>query len=104
MLCAALLGACSSTPGLPGGDTKAAKLHIAQLRKQRERTLQSMWNGKSYASLVEALGPPSVVMEIPGRGTQTASIYGLDESTQCIDTFSVASFGKEMMVDDYFCR
>jgi hypothetical protein len=104
LLCAALLGACSSTPGLPGGDKNAAKSHFAQLRKQRERTLQSMWNGKSYASLIEAMGPPSVVMEIPGQGTQIASIYGLDESTQCIDTFSVAKLDKEMMVDDYFCR
>lgn len=102
LLCTALLGACSSAPGLAGA---SAKLNVAQLRQQRERTLTSIWNGKSYASLVEVLGQPSVVMDVPGHEAQTASIYGiLDETTQCIDTFTVARFDTEMIVDNYFCR
>jgi hypothetical protein len=106
LLSTALLGACSSTPGLAGHSTKASpKLNVVQLRKQRERTLTSMWDGKSYASLIEVLGQPSVVMEIPGQAAQTASIYGiLDEATQCIDTFTVARLNMEMMVENYFCR
>jgi hypothetical protein len=105
LLSTALLSACAGTPGFAGNSAKAsAKLNVAQLRQQRERTLTSMWNGKSYASLIEALGQPSVVMEIPGHA-QTASIYGiLDEASQCVDTFTVARFNMEMMVDNYFCR
>ena len=106
LLSTALLGACSTTPDLAGGGAKAsAKLNVAQLRQQREKTLHSMWNGKSYASLIEALGPPSVVMDIPGHAAQTASIYGVsDETTQCVDTFTVARLGMEMIVSNYSCR
>ena len=106
LLSTALLSACSSTPGLAGGGAKASSmLDVAKLRQQRERTLTSMWNGKSYASLIEVLGQPRVVMEIPGQAAQSASIYGiLDEATQCIDTFTVARLDMEMMVDNYFCR
>lgn len=76
------------------------------LRKHRERVLQAAWVGKSYSSLLETMGPPKVVMEIPGRSHySSARVYGvMDVDSQCIDAFTVVLQENDLIVASYFCR
>jgi hypothetical protein len=76
------------------------------LRKHREKVLQATWGGRSYSSLLETLGPPKVVMEIPGRSHHSsARVYGvMDVDSQCIESFTVVLKENDLIVVSYFCR
>lgn len=77
-----------------------------QVRQMREKTMQSTWIGHSYEELVEVLGAPRMVMNIPAyRPWQTSvAVYeGLDAESGCVDAFAVASSAVPV-VYDYFCR
>ncbi len=76
---------------------------------QREHTLQAMWRGQPYHSLIEAYGPAPLAMGVPGQPALKTSImvYGVrDAATRCIDAFTVVqpSNSRELIVADYFCR
>ena len=76
------------------------------LRKHREKVLQDVWIGKPYSSLLELMGSPKIVMEIPGRSHySSARVYGvMDDDSQCIDAFTVIMQADDLIVANYFCR
>ena len=76
------------------------------LRKHREKVLQDLWIGKPYSSLVELMGQPKIVMQIPGRSHySSARVYGIvDDDSQCIDAFTVVMHADDLIVANYFCR
>jgi hypothetical protein len=109
--CALLLGGCSGlpakNPAVPmEGQGRPMSFTTEILRKHREKVLQGVWAGKPYASLLALMGPPKVVMEIPGRPHySSARVYGvMDDDSQCIDAFTVVMQANDLIVANYFCR
>lgn len=73
----------------------------------REHLLQFEWRGKSYAHLVESMGPPLRMLAIPGGdpGLAWAVFYGIrDTRADCFDAFTIMIVDGEERVVDYFCR
>lgn len=99
-----LLDGCGSVP-----TTEDKPVVRSEPRVRREHDLQTTWRGRPYNALLEAYGSPKMVMNVPGyRPVKTSVVvYGVvDRSTQCIDTFTVATNnnGAEPTILDYFCR
>jgi hypothetical protein len=90
-----------------GGPDSGANSRIPQ--EQREFNLQTTWSGRSYEALVQAFGPPELIMDVPGfRQLRTSAVvYGVrDSASQCIDAFTVVVDGRtgQYVVTNYFCR
>lgn len=101
---AMLLSGCAVPPAESGNRWFGAGADL-----QREHTLQAMWRGRPYHTLLEAYGPAPLAMGMPGQTALKTSImvYGvLDAATRCIDAFTVVQLrdSKELIVSDYFCR
>ena len=84
-------------------------LNARMPQEQREFNLQAAWSGRSYEALVQAFGPPELIMDVPGfRQLRTSAVlYGVrDSASQCIDAFTVVVDSRtgEHIVTNYFCR
>lgn len=111
-LACALLAGCSGmlqadSRQLDNRQANANNRHAAQhLRDMREKAMQVAWVGHPYEELIQKLGAPRMLMNIPaGRPWKaTVAVYeGQDLDSDCIDAFAVAHEGKSI-VYDYFCR
>jgi hypothetical protein len=98
---ALLLAACARGPAAAWSPA-AAHTHS---RDERERLLQQAWIGRSRTELVASLGPPSLVMAVPGeRWPETIVLVyrNRDAAGGCIDAFVVLKESAE--IANYFCR
>ena len=76
-------------------------------RELREKEMCLTFVGHSYQTLLQALGAPGTVMNIPGLPpwSRWVAVYeGLDPASGCIDAFVVAGTLRRLMVYDYSCR
>lgn len=98
-----LIDGCTSAP---------AQAHFAAThdsRHQREIRMKGMWKGKPYAALLQAYGPPRLVMSVANHHPlfESVAVYGVvDQATDCIDAFLLAmpEPDGERVISDYFCR
>jgi hypothetical protein len=74
-------------------------------RDARERALNGQWQNRRLDELVAALGPPALVMSIPGGGNPPGFVvvYGADQRTGCIDAFAI-THEPDARVRIYHCR
>lgn len=112
-LCALALTGCASQQQQqrPAGQSDEAKRLIALLvqQSQREKALNSTWQGQPYDSLLKAFGEPPMTMGILGERPLKTSlvVYTLiDTDTQCVDAFTMVKddASGQWRVADYFCR
>jgi hypothetical protein len=110
---ALLVGAIMLLTGCAGSlKDSGEKAVVNQPRAEREMTLKSAWNGRSYSALVATYGPPPLIMGIPGnRPNETVAVYGVrDKASRCIDAFTLvhgneqSQITNESIVTNYFCR
>ena len=76
-------------------------------RELREKEMRLTFVVHSYQNLLQALGAPGMVMNIPGSPpwSRWVAVYeGLDLASGCIDAFVVDETRGRLMVCDYFCR
>lgn len=76
---------------------------------QREAALGARWKGQSHEALVKSLGPPGLVMTVPGERPLPTLVlmYGVqDPAAACVDAFTVVrnKDSGQWSVADYFCR
>jgi len=88
---------------------RLTQVEQTQQRTQREAALGLLWRGQSYDTLLKSLGPPKLVLNIPGERPQPtlALVYGfIDQAIQCFDTFTLVNRSDtgQWLVADYFCR
>lgn len=103
---ALLLGGCVSIR------VQREEVITAYTRTQRERLLRLEWVNQPYHSLIAAVGPPTILMRIPGdRTDEMVAVFGVrDKVSGCIDAFVVfngymrTEINNNSMVTKYFCR
>ena len=79
---------------------------LAGGRDGREQALQQQWIGRTRAELISVLGPPSLVMNVPGNRLPESVILvyrNQDSASGCIDAFVVLRDSREH-IWNYFCR
>lgn len=71
----------------------------------REEAMNHLWRNRPMSELVAALGPPTMVMTIPGGGSPPgfAMVFGRDPATGCIDAFAMM-YATDPIVRNYYCR
>jgi hypothetical protein len=108
-----LAGAILLLAGCAGSLNHTRDKVVADLpRIERELSLKSAWNGRSYSALVATYGPPQLIMGIPGnRPNEAIAVYGVrDNTSRCIDAFTLvrdedrSRTTNEPTVTNYFCR
>lgn len=113
-----LLQGCTTLADLKDEVAGAVQAHPplaevgGQSRTQREAILQTQWSGRKYDALVDAYGPPRMLMRIPGdRPYESVAVYGVrDRASGCIDAFTVfhgsmrTAVSDESVVTHYICR
>lgn len=67
--------------------------------------MNQAWQDHTVQQLLQAKGPPRVLLDIPGGGNPPGfvMVYPRDAATGCLDTFAVV-FGAESRVRSYQCR
>lgn len=90
------------------GNAGRVQQHAAS-RLKRESMLQSAWRGRTYRSLLDAFGPPRMVMAVHAyfpRRTDVVVYEPSDTVSGCIDAFTIVTERPEdeTLVVDYFCR
>lgn len=90
-------------------EDQAKQIKDFEPRIGREYMLQAAWRGLPYHALLQAFGPPHIVLSIPGYRPLKTNIvvYGIrDGASNCIDAFTIVtpSNNTEEIVADYFCR
>jgi hypothetical protein len=102
-----VLAACAGLPReVPGRDDASLAAWNGQHRDARELALQRHWIGRTRGELVREMGPPSLVMGMPGRRWPEAFILVYrrqDPMGGCIDAFVVHRTEAEPIAN-YFCR
>lgn len=78
---------------------------IATSRPGREVVMNRLWQNRRLSELRAKLGPPLMIMGIPGGGNPPGfvAVYGEDPVTGCIDAFAF-THGGDPMVRVYHCR
>lgn len=113
-----LLQGCATLADLPGEVSHGVQANppLAEAgghsRTQREAILQTQWSGRKYQALVEAYGPPRMLMYIPGdRPGESVAVYGVrDRTSGCVDAFLLfhgsmhTALSEESVVTQYVCR
>jgi hypothetical protein len=101
LTCALLLGGCAGMP------TEQDSRHaVESSRELREKEMKLTWIGQRYQDLIQVLGAPRMIMDVPAYrpGRVSVAVYeGLDPASDCIDAFTVVHNDKPV-IDDYFCR
>jgi len=74
-------------------------------RVAREAQMNREWQNQTLAELLRDMGPPRLLLDIPGGGTPPGFVlvYPRDTGTGCLDTFAVM-YGREPRVRLYQCR
>jgi hypothetical protein len=102
-----VLAACAGLPREePGRADAGPASQSGPHRDAREQALQRQWIGRTRAELVREMGPPSLVMGMPGRRWPEAFILVYrrqDPLGGCIDAFVVHRTESEPIAN-YFCR
>lgn len=101
---ALLLSGCATH--VDHGDDAHERQRLAFTRQERERAMQQAWVGRSQQDLIQAYGPPSTVLGIPGARLPLSVILvyrHLDPVAGCIDAF-VVTIDDDAEVWNYFCR
>ena len=97
-----LLSGCYGIPM-----TQSYRASTSELsRSMREKQMELNWVGHPYEELIQALGAPRMLMNIPAYRPWKASVAvyeGRDLDSDCIDAFAVA-YDSKPMIYDYFCR
>jgi hypothetical protein len=97
---ALLVGSCGLAPpaSAPPDPREAA-------RAAREARMNQAWQNHPVAELLRAMGPPRLLLDIPGGGNPPGMVfvYARDAATGCLDAFAV-SYGGEVRVRQYQCR
>jgi hypothetical protein len=104
---ALVLAAGCATPDSRGPRQDAHHLQPTEQQAARERRLQAEWRGKSFGSLLEAMGAPRARLDIPGRDPALtwAVYYGMrDTRASCFDAFTIMAVDSEERIVDCFCR
>lgn len=98
---ALVLAGCQQVP-LGGGNAD----DMTVSKEQREDSMNRRWQLHSMSELVRTLGPPALMLDIPGGGNPPgyALVYGQHAGTGCLDTFAVATGPADPIVRSYFCR
>ena len=63
------------------------------------------WQDTTLEQLLQAKGPPRLLLDIPGGGNPPGfvMVYPRDTASGCLDTFAL-SFGTPARVRSYQCR
>ncbi len=74
-------------------------------RNVRETEMNARWQNHPFSELLGTLGPPRMVLAIPGGGNPPsfAVVYGVDPKTGCVDAFAV-HIDAQPFVRVYHCR
>jgi hypothetical protein len=109
VLGAVAVGGCGALESSFHSSGSTQRLGRSGPQAQREATLGARWRGQPYDSLLQALGPPRLVMRIPGERPlpSLAVLYGReDETAACEDAFTLVQNEDTgaWSVADYFCR
>jgi len=98
--CVMLAAGCAVAPGAPPLDES-----VRVGRATRERQLNDAWQNHSLRELVDTLGPPRQLLDIPGGGNPPGfvAVYGRDPGSGCVDAFAVM-YGAVTRVRLYLCR
>lgn len=77
----------------------------ASSRVQREVAMNRKWQNRTFTDLKAALGPPRLIMAIPGGGNPPGfvAVYSADPETGCIDAFAFFH-GGDPVIRVYHCR
>ena len=100
---ALLLGGCAGAPTAHPDNSRHAVKHS---RDQREKQMKLAWIGHPYQDLIENLGKPGLIMNVPAYRPWKVSVVvyeGLDATSGCIDSFTVVH-DSAPKIDDYFCN
>jgi hypothetical protein len=97
---ALLASGCSIDPPLP-----APPAPPRSSRAAREAEMNAHWQNHPVAEVLQALGPPRLLLDIPGGGNPPGLVlvYPRDTDTGCVDTFAVM-YGTPVRVRLYQCR
>jgi hypothetical protein len=78
---------------------------VASSRTGREVAMNRKWQNRRFSELRAALGPPQLIMGIPGGGNPPGfvAIYGADPVTGCIDAFAFI-YSNDPVIRVYHCR
>lgn len=103
----ALIAAGCQQAQLQSFDTPSCDVRCddASSRSGREVAMNRNWQNRRFSELKTALGPPRLIMNIPGGGNPPGfiAVYGADPVTGCIDAFAFVYSGDPVM-RLYHCR
>jgi hypothetical protein len=78
---------------------------VASSRTGREFAMNRKWQHRRFSELRAALGPPQLIMGIPGGGNPPGfvAVYGADPVTGCVDAFAF-TYATDPVIRVYHCR
>lgn len=108
--CALLLASCTSSGEISEhANYPTSRATVLAQQTQRERALNTAWQGKPYDALRQQFGEPPLLMNVIGERPLRTSLVVYtqnDNEAHCIDAFTMVKVeaSGQWLVADYFCR